>query len=73
MVIDATAAGLDHKDVFTTDRVLDLDASLTDRKLGESDASGRDAELVADCVDEFRVGGTAEDNDVADHVGGGGR
>lgn len=67
-IVDLPSAGLDDVDILTAHRVLDLAASLPDRELPEDAAAGRYSQDVADAIDQLRMGISAEDNDVADHV-----
>jgi hypothetical protein len=68
VVIHLAAAGLDNVDIFVANAVADLDPSLSIGELLQFDVGRRDAEVGADVVGELRVGGAAEDNNVANHV-----
>ena len=52
-IVDFSSAGLDDVDIFTPDRVLDLAAGLADRELGEETVARRNAQDVADAVDQL--------------------
>jgi hypothetical protein len=61
-------AGLDNVNILSTDRVLDLASALTAREFGEDAVAGRDAKDVANAIRQLRMGVTAEQDNVANHV-----
>ena len=67
MIVDLAAARLDNEDIFASDRLLDLNTSLSYCKLSEENFCGWYAELVADSLDELRVRAAAQHNHVANH------
>lgn len=69
VVVHLSPAALNNKDIFPAHRLNNLDSCLTDRKLGEVNLGGFNAEVGADAIGELRVGGAAQDDDVPDHVG----
>src|ERR1700712_2680682 len=67
MIVNLAAARLDNKDIFASNRLLDLNTSLSYCELSEENFCGWYAELVADSLDELRVRTAAQHNHVADH------
>ena len=70
VIVDGASAGLDDVDILATDRVLDLAATLTDLELAQDAVAGRDAQDVADVLDQLGVRVAAEDDNVLDHFVG---
>lgn len=67
MVIDLAAAGLYEEDILATDRLLDFNASLANRKFAQEDLGRRYSQVVADSLGELRVAAAAQDDQVAHH------
>lgn len=55
MVVDFSASGLDNENVFASNRLLYLNASLSNSKLSKENFRGWYAELVTISVAEFRL------------------
>jgi hypothetical protein len=68
VVIDLAAAGLDDEDVLSSDRVHDLDASLSDRELAKQDVCWGNTEMVADCLGQLGMRATAQNDQIAHHL-----
>jgi hypothetical protein len=68
VVIDLAAAGLDDEDILSSDRVHDLDASLSDRELAKQDVCRRNTEVVADCLGKLRMRAAAQNDQIAHHL-----
>jgi hypothetical protein len=71
VIVDLAAARLDDEDVLSSDRVHDLDASLSDSELAEENVCRRNTEVVADCLGQLGVRAAAQDDQIAHHVGDG--
>lgn len=68
VVVDLAAAGLDDEDVLSSDRVHDLDASLSDSELAEEDVCRRNTKVVADCLGQLGVRAASQNDQIAHHV-----
>jgi hypothetical protein len=68
VVVDLAAAGLDDEDVLPSDRVHDLDASLTYSELAEEDVCRRNTKVVADCLGQLGVRAASQNDQIAHHV-----
>ena len=67
MVVDFAASGLDDVDILATDRILDLKTALANRELREDSLTRRNAEGIADGLDQLWMRLSAEDYNVASH------
>lgn len=65
------ARRLDNVHIFTAHALADLHTSLADAELAELDVGGRNAEMVADGLDELWVRRAREEEHIAHHDGGG--
>ena len=70
VVVDLAAAGLNDEDILASDRVHDLDASLSYSELAEKDVCRRNTEVIADSLGELGVRATAQNNQIAHHADG---
>jgi len=68
VVVDLAAAGLDDEDVLASDRVHDLDASLSNSELAEKDVCRRDTEVIADCLGQLGMRAASQNDQIAYHV-----
>jgi len=71
MVVDFSAAALHNEDIFLSNALAYYDLRFAYAEFREVDLGGRDAEIGADCFGQLGMGGSGEDDDVADHLCGG--
>jgi hypothetical protein len=73
VVIDLAATRLYYVDILPANTVLDLAAAFPNLELAQYAIAWRDAERVTDILDEFRMGVASQNNDISDHICGGGK
>jgi len=67
VVVDFAAARLDDEDIFASNRLLNLDTSLSYSKLSEENFSGWYAELIAYRFDQLRMAAAPNNHHIANH------
>tara|TARA_R110002060_G_scaffold23255_10_gene31528 strand:- start:179 stop:514 length:336 start_codon:yes stop_codon:yes gene_type:complete len=70
VIIDIAASRLNNVDIFSSNRVLDLQAALSDRKFLENAIARWHTKNVGDGVNQLRVGIAPKNDYVADHCEG---
>lgn len=69
MVIHGTTSRLDDENILASHRVLNLAASLADRKFAQYTIPGRDSKHIAHRLREGWVRVPGEDDNVSNHLG----
>lgn len=69
MVIDCSTSRLNNEHIFSSYRIFDFAAGLSNGKFAQNSVAGRYSQHITDAVGEGRMGITREDDDVSHHVG----